>query len=131
MCTVMLQTVPKGTNGGVSTLGTLCGIAGSLLMGITFWVSGFLTSIKGATLPALPCILIAVFGGVIGNFIDSLLGATVQYSGYSRTKQCIVTMPGPDTDHICGRLLLSNSQVNLVSSLATSIMTSWFASLIL
>ena len=122
-----MQVVPKGTNGGVSSLGTLCGVAGSLLMGITFWLSGLLTLLKGATMPAMPCIMIALFGGVVGNFIDSLLGATLQYSGYSRTKHCIVTAPGPSVDRICGQSLLSNSQVNLVSSLVTCGMTSWFA----
>lgn len=122
-----LRTVPKGTNGGISALGTLCGIAGSLLMGLTFWCSGFLTSVKGATMPAVPCLMIALFGGVTGNFTDSLLGATLQYSGYSKHKQCVVTAPGPGIHHICGCSLLSNSQVNLISSVATSLATSWFA----
>ena len=124
---VTMQVVPKGTNGGVSSLGTLCGVAGSLLMGLTFWLSGLLTLLKGATMPAVPCIMIALFGGVVGNFIDSLLGATLQYSGFSRTKHCVVTAPGPGVDRICGQSLLSNSQVNLVSSLVTCGMTSWFA----
>ncbi|DBB02868.1 hypothetical protein WJX77_012348 [Trebouxia sp. C0004] len=121
------QVVPKGTNGGVSSLGTLCGAAGSLLMGLTFWLSGLLTLLKGATMPAMPCVIIALFGGTVGNFIDSLLGATLQYSGYSRTKHCVVTAPGPGIDRICGQSLLSNSQVNLVASLVTCVMTSWFA----
>ena len=126
-CLVTMQVVPKGTNGGVSSLGTLCGVAGSLLMGLTFWLSGLLTVLKGTTMPALPCIIIALFGGAVGNFIDSLLGATLQYSGYSRTRHCVVPAPGPSIDRICGQSLLSNSQVNLVSSLVTCVMTSWFA----
>jgi len=100
-------------------------------MGLTFWMSGLLTLLKRATMPAMPCIIIALFGGVIGNFIDSLLGATLQYSGYCRTKHCVVTAPGPGIDRICGHSLLSNSQVNLVSSLVTCVMTSWFAGQIL
>lgn len=123
----LLQPVPKGTNGGVSMLGTLSGIAGSLLMGITFWLASFLTSAKGATLSLMPCLVIVVFGGVVGNFADSLLGSTLQYSGCSQTTRQVVTMPGVGIDHICGRPVLSNSQVNLVSSLITSALTGCFA----
>ncbi|KAA6425300.1 MAG: transmembrane 19-like [Trebouxia sp. A1-2] len=109
------QVVPKGTNGGVSSLGTFCGVAGSILMGLTFWLSSLLTLLKGATMPAVPCIIIALFGGAVGNFIDSLLGATLQYSGYSRTKHCVVTAPGPSIDRICGQSLLSNSQMAYIN----------------
>lgn len=123
----LLQSVPKGTNGGVSMLGTLSGAAGSLLMGITFWVASFLTCAKGATLSVVPCLVIALFGGMVGNFADSFLGSTLQYSGYSRSTGCVVTTPGHGIDHICGRPVLSNSQVNLVSSLITSALTACFA----
>ena len=124
----MLQHVPKGTNGGISLLGTLSGIAGSILIGTTFWLASFLTSAKGATLPVVPCIAIAMVGGAIGNYADSLLGSTLQFSGYSTKKKCVVTSPGPSIEHICGRPYLTNSQVNLVSSLLTSAVTALFAS---
>lgn len=119
--------MPKGTNGGVSMLGTLSGVAGSLLMGTTFWLASHLTVAKGATLPLSSCIVIALFGGAVGNFADSLLGSTLQYSGYSQHTSRIVTTPGPGVDHICGHPVLSNSQVNLVSSVITSVLTSCFA----
>lgn len=122
-----MQPVPKGTNGGVSMLGTLSGVAGSLLMGTTFWLASLLTLAKGATLPISSCVVIALFGGMVGNFADSLLGSTLQYSGYSKHTGCIVTMPRPGVDHVCGRPVLSNSQVNLVSSVVTSMLTSCFA----
>lgn len=124
---IAVQPVPKGTNGGVSTLGTLSGIAGSILMGSAFWLASFLTAAKGATLSIVPCITIAAFGGAFGNFADSVLGSTLQYSGYSRNKQCVVTLPGPGIDRISGHPILTNSQVNLVSSIITSALTSWFA----
>ena len=126
----LLQPVPKGTNGGVSMLGTLSGIAGSLLMGVTFWVAGFLTSAKCATLSVMPCLVTVLFGGVVGNFADSLLGSTLQYSGCSQSTKRVITMPGLGIDHICGRPVLSNSQVNLVSSLITSALTGCFACMI-
>ena len=123
----LLQPVPRGTNGGVSRLGTLSGIAGSLLIGVTFWLASFLTSAKSATLSVLPCLVIALFGGLVGNFADSVLGSTLQYSGCSQSTGRVVSMPGPGIDHICGHPVFSNSQVNLVSSLITSALTGCFA----
>ena len=126
-----VQVVPKGTNGGISVLGTLCGFAGGLCMGLTFWLSAFLTSNKAATLPFVPCIWTAVFGAMFGNFLDSLLGATLQYSGYNKSKGVIVTAAGSNVQHVCGHAALSNSQVNLISSVATSVASSYVARAIL
>ena len=128
---VTVQVVPKGTNGGISMLGNLFGFAGGLCMGLTFWLSAFLTSNKMATLPFVPCILIAVFGAMFGNFFDSLLGATLQYSGYNKSKGVVVTAPGSNVQHICGYAALSNSQVNLISSVVTSVASSCVARAIL
>ena len=36
---VFLQTVPKGTNGAISKLGTLAGALGGLFMGVVFWIA--------------------------------------------------------------------------------------------
>ena len=126
-CDMTVQVVPKGTNGGVSTLGTLCGVAGGLCMGLTFWLASMLTSAKQATLPIATCVAIAVIAGVLGNLIDSILGATLQYSGFNMSKQKVVTTPGPKVQHISGYALLSNSQVNLVSSILTSLSMSGLA----
>lgn len=90
-------------------------------MGLTFWLASMLTSAKLATLPVASCLAIAVFGGVLGNLIDSMLGATLQYSGFDTSKQKVVTAPGPKIQHISGFALLSNSHVNLVSSILTSL----------
>lgn len=80
----------------------------------------------------LNCLVIGIFGGMVGNFIDSLLGATVQYSGYSTTKQCIVQYPGsPDVMHISGQAVFSNSQVNFISALLTSLTTAGLAAALL
>ena len=67
VCLQCLQVVPKGTNGGISALGTFSGVAGSLLIATTFWLASFLTYAKAATLPIGPCYIVALFGGVVGS----------------------------------------------------------------
>lgn len=124
----VVQPVPKGTNGGVSTIGTLCGAAGSLLMGLTFWGFGLLSSAESLTIPTLwKCLVLALIGGVFGNLLDSYLGATLQYSGYSFSKKCIVDFPNLDVVHISGRSMLSNTQVNFLSAWHTSVFVSFIA----
>ena len=124
----MLQPVPKGTNGGVSMLGTLCGLAGSLLMGLTFWGFGLLSTEYDLTIESLwTCMSLAVFGGVTGNLLDSFLGAVAQFSGYSTSKQCIVASAGPGVVHISGKAILSNTQVNFISALTTAGLTAGLA----
>lgn len=124
----MSQPVPKGTNGGVSMLGTLCGLAGSLLMGLTFWCFGLLSTEYDLTIESVwTCMSLAILGGVVGNLLDSYLGAVAQYSGYSTSKQCIVASAGPGVVHISGKAILSNTQVNFISALITAGITAGVA----
>lgn len=128
---MVLQPVPKGTNGGVSMLGTACGIAGSVLMGLTFWGFGVLSTTWDPDRFMLwQCLLLAFVAGVFGNLLDSFLGATAQYSGYSTAKQCMVNHAAAGVVHISGKALLSNTQVNFVSALITSLVTAGLAVLI-
>lgn len=63
----------RGLNGVISLEGTLCGLAGSLLIGIIA-AAGF-----GG---GLPIVLIVALTGTIGNLTDSILGGTLERKGW-------------------------------------------------
>jgi uncharacterized membrane protein len=55
--------------------------------------------------------------------LDSLLGATLQYSGYCEQKRLIVSTPSASTRKVAGTTglnLLNNHEVNLLSAAVTS-----------
>ena len=127
-------TVPAGTNGGVTWAGTLASLAGGLLIGLVFWLLGVGLQPSeidrhAGSLPAQwPLILLGAAAGVVGSTIDSLLGATLQYSGWCEKKKLVVEKPTPTTRHISGRDVLDNHQVNFVAAAATSALGALVAS---
>ena len=124
--------VPKGTNGGVSAIGTFSSLCGGLTVGLAYWITWAVfaslrndqeTSTKIVTLVSqLPVVLITGAAGLIGSFVDSILGAMVQYSGYSEKLGRVVNAPGGEgVKHIAGRDIIGNHAVNFVSSLVTAL----------
>jgi len=116
--------IVKGTNGGVSPEGTLASIVGGTLIGLAFYVSNYLVGLSCAAHSyqwiAIP------FGaatGFAGSLLDSLMGATLQYSGYCSSSKRVVSTPSVTTRHITGIHLLSNHQVNFFSALLTSFLS--------
>lgn len=69
----------------------------------------------------VPVILIGGLAGLLGSVIDSILGATVQFSGYSEELGHMVNEDAPRVKHISGINILDNHQVNFVSSLLTAL----------
>lgn len=115
--------VPRGTNGGVSLGGLVVSLLGGLLIGLTFFVSTVYSVDSALLLRApsqWPIIIIGGIAGLFGSIVDSLLGATLQYSGMDQ-KGRIVERPGDGVKYISGRRILDNHSVNLVSSIITAL----------
>lgn len=83
-------------------------------------------NILAASPPQWPLILFGGIAGLLGSIIDSLLGATLQYSGED-VEGRVVERPGPKVKHICGTRLLDNHSVNLISSILTGLIMPFIA----
>jgi len=70
--------VPQGTSGGVSLVGTLAALAGSALVGGMGVLSGLAGWAPATGLPLWAQFLTISGAGLLGSFVDSILGATVQ-----------------------------------------------------
>jgi len=121
--------VPVGTNGAVSIVGIAASILGGLIIGIIYYVTieslNYFGSFSHKYPPQWPIILLGCFSGFFGSMIDSILGATLQYSGFCEAQRKVVHQPSASSKHICGRNILSNNLVNLISSSLTGMLTSY------
>ena len=115
--------VKPGTNGGVTPLGLVASGAGGLAVGAAFYVGGLLVPlVTGRIELALrfaaqwPVLVIGLGAGLVGSLVDSVLGATVQFSGYCSERERMVSAPGPSVRKVSGVNFLSNSMVNFVSA---------------
>lgn len=85
--------VPKGTNGGISPVGIFFSIVGGLIIGVAYYLSILYFTDKVTWTyapPQWPVILFGALAGFIGSLIDSLMGATVQFSGNYHMLHCIL-----------------------------------------
>lgn len=83
-------------------------------------------NILASSPPQWPIILFGGIAGLLGSIIDSLLGATVQFSGLDSHGR-VVERPEPNIKHISGYRLLDNHSVNLISSILTGVIMPFIA----
>jgi len=118
------QIVPAGTNGGMTLNGTLAAAGGGVLIGVVFYVCGLFTVGDSMGSPSeARFVFVGMLAGLIGSALDSLLGATLQYSGFDSVQQKVVETPSPTTQRISGTAVLDNHGVNFVSAVLTSLLT--------
>jgi len=128
-----MRSVEPGTNGGVTALGWSASAAGGATVGAAFVIGRALTTkfaggdAGAACLRDLVIIVYGAVAGVFGSFVDSMLGATIQYSGFCSVKDKVVSKPGPTVSRISGYEFLSNSAVNLVSASITALVAASLA----
>ncbi|XP_072968665.1 protein PGR-like [Typha angustifolia] len=120
------KAVRKGTNGAVTIEGLLAAVAAGFVIGVTFFIAGLLTADCASDVAwrQLLVIPIAAAAGLSGSLIDSLLGATLQFSGYCSLRKKVVSRRGPTVKRISGMSILDNNAVNAVSILLTTLLTS-------
>ncbi|NHJ02184.1 MAG: DUF92 domain-containing protein [Candidatus Heimdallarchaeota archaeon] len=122
LITKLSQTVPSGTSGGITLIGTISGIIGSS------FTSGIYCCAFSFIYPHEKCILPLFLGMVIiglgGGLIDSIEGATIQAIYYC--EHCLKETEkkshscGNTTKLIRGIPFLNNDLVNLTSALLSA-----------
>ncbi|GIL45896.1 hypothetical protein Vafri_3019 [Volvox africanus] len=129
-----LRPVQRGTNGGVTLLGLSASIMGGMFVGLVFYLAGLLSptlwifeSQRSVAAGQWRLIPLGLMAGLFGSALDSLLGATLQYSGYNTLQGRVVSRPGADVVHISGMQLLDNNAVNAVSASLTAVLTALVA----
>lgn len=125
--------VPKGTNGGVTVLGLISSALGGSICGLTYYIFTLICVNRETLLkspPQWPLLLVGTIAGLLGSLVDSVIGATMQFSGYQRSTGRIVSKSGPNVAWISGAEILDNHSVNLLSTLITAIVTPYFGRLI-
>jgi len=120
-----MKDVPKGTNGGLSVVGTLASVAGGAFIGLVFYIVGLACVQISTDTLQWPLVPLGALMGFTGSMIDSLLGATLQES-WVDDKTGMIVKPSkvqmkPSFRKIAGSNILSNEQVNLVSATVTSV----------
>lgn len=92
-----LKKVEPGTDGGISVLGTIAGMTGALVIGIS-------ANLLGVIHDPFIAIMVSVVAGTIGCFIDSLLGAVLERRHYLNNEH--VNFLATTTGALVGMLLM-------------------------
>ncbi len=138
LITNLSRQVAPGVSGGVSLVGTLAAIAGSLVIGLLFGLLSLLDALgltslyihtdwiglAGAGIQTF--IVVATMSGTIGALIDSWLGATIQASYLSADKSNLTERAfeadGSRNVLVRGWSMVHNDTVNALATFAGGIM---------
>jgi uncharacterized protein (TIGR00297 family) len=124
------RTVPPGTSGGVTLLGSSAAVAGALLMGAAAAAPAIVPFLASGPLSSYARPLVILFaagaGGVVGALVDSLLGAALQAS--YRCPRC--DQPTESALHSCGTQTelvkgirgINNDRVNVLAVLVGALL---------
>jgi uncharacterized protein (TIGR00297 family) len=125
------RAVPPGTNGGITLIGCFWSCIGGMIIGVLTIVTDYFSSNVSSAVPryAVPVILYAATIGLIGSLMDSLIGATCQATYYDPVSKKVYhanSSNRPKTASLLtGYDLLTNEQVNLVSTAITCFLGGW------
>lgn len=125
-----LRPVRRGSNGGVTLLGTAASILGGLFMGLVFCAASALSPAGGSLTMSTPQWTLVPMGlaaGIFGSLTDSILGATLQFTGFNPKTQKITSKSGEGIVRISGFALLDNNAVNFVSATLTALLFAFVA----
>jgi uncharacterized membrane protein len=128
--------VPTGTNGGVTLLGLAAAAVGGFLVGgFSYLSEKYLIQQQQQKIPFSTFMTVSVGSAVGCSLLDSVVGATLQFSGKisSNKKQKLdeeVDVVGDDPkhckEHISGWNVLSNDTVNLVTAAITGLVVYYY-----
>lgn len=118
--------VPPGTNGGVTFLGFFVAGLGGAIIGVSGATLDFISSLE---VDFVGSIIYGIICGLVGSTIDSVLGATLQATYFDEETQKVQHTHKAGIKHVAGKNILSNVQVNLISTLATTFIGSMIAPL--
>merc|ERR1712055_515600 len=121
----MGKKVPRGTNGGVTVQGLISSILGGIVIGCAYFIGVFISAShmdRDIAPTQLLVILVGGLGGLLGSLLDSLIGASLQFSGRDSKTGQIVEVEREGVVPISGKMILDNHSVNLVSTILTALL---------
>jgi len=109
-------------------LGTAASVGGGLLIGTVHYLCTlFLDDFSVAAHTQWPSILLGGFAGFVGAMVDSILGATLQYSALDETTNQVISKKMEKLKYISGRDILDGNQVNFLSIIITAFLSAYVA----
>jgi uncharacterized protein (TIGR00297 family) len=118
---VSLRPVPPGTSGGVTPIGSIAAVMGAgLVVGLAL---GFGWPVRVAA--------VAMVGGLVGAFVDSVLGASLQSRRWCDACECETERTlhdcGAATRLVRGMAWIDNDAVNFITTALGGLLAACFA----